>query len=70
MTHNMRLQHNANAQQCEIILMSFEKVFIAGFSLMEQKFFILASDWRCIDSSQISPYCQLQQMEEHPISMG
>ena len=33
-THNMRLKHDADAQQCEIILMSFEKVFIAGFPLM------------------------------------
>ena len=33
-THNMRLKHDADAQQCEIILMSFEKVCIAGFSLM------------------------------------
>ena len=33
-THNMRLKHDTDAQQCEIILMSFEKVFIAGFSLM------------------------------------
>ena len=60
---NIRLKHNADAQQCEIILMSFDKVFIAGLSLMEQKCSILTSDWRCVDSSQISPTANFNKWE-------
>ena len=69
-THNMRLKHDADAQQCEIILMFIWKSVHCRFFPNVAKILHLNIWLEMYWQFPNIAYCQLQQMGEHPISHG